>query len=240
MMPIALLGAGEFEDWHADVDRWLLAHADGDGRVLVAPLAAAPEGEESFASWAAKGLDHFGRLGVPAQVLPIKERGDAERPEVVGMLEGASMIFFSGGNPWHVAKSLEGTSFLARMCERLADGMAYAGCSAGVACLAARTYDSDATDLEQVFQRGLGIASGVLFAPHWDVVDDWVPGARAAIEAAAPPDTLVAIDEDTAMVGDGTEWDVHGRQAVHVLEDGAWADHAAGARFALPLPLRPG
>jgi hypothetical protein len=80
----------------------------------------------------------------------------------------------------------------------------------------------------------------VLFAPHWDVVDDWVPGARAAIEAAAPPDTLVAIDEDTAMVGDGTEWDVHGRQAVHVLEDGAWADHAAGARFALPLPLRPG
>ncbi len=238
MMPIALLGAGEFEDWHDDVDRWLLAHADGDGRVLVAPLASALEGDDVFASWAAKGLDHFGRLGVPAQVLPLKDRVDAERPEVIAMLDGASMIFFSGGNPWHVSKALEATSFLARMCARLSDGMAYAGCSAGVACLTARTYDSDATDLARVFQRGLGLVPDVLFAPHWDIVDDWVPGARAAITAAAAPDTLVAIDEDTAMVGDGTEWDVSGRQAVHVLEDGAWTDHGAGARFALPIVLR--
>jgi glutamine amidotransferase PdxT len=164
-------------------------------------------------------------------VLPLKDRVDAERPEVIAMLDGASMVFFSGGNPWHVSKALEGTSFLARMCARLREGMAYAGCSAGVACLTARTYDSDATDLARVFQRGLGLVPDVLFAPHWDIVDDWVPGARAAITAAAAPDTLVAIDEDTAMVGDGTEWDVSGRQAVHDPPPGA-------ADLARPLRVR--
>jgi cyanophycinase len=236
--PIALLGAGEFEDWHDDVDRWLLDRADGDGRVLIAPLASAAEGDDVFASWAAKGLDHYGRLGVPAQVLPLKTRADAERPEVLEMLEGASMLFFSGGNPWYVAQTLTGTPFWSRMCARLGEGMAYAGCSAGVACLTETTYDSNAADLDRVFQRGLGYVQGVLFAPHWDVLEDWVPGAKAAITSATPSDgVLVALDEDTAMVGDTVEWTVHGRQEIHLFRDGTWTDHGAGDRFSLPLPI---
>jgi cyanophycinase len=232
----ALLGAGEFEDWHADIDRWLLDRGDGDGRVLVAPLASAPEGDDVFASWAARGLDHYGRLGIPAQVLPLKTREDAERLEVIQMLDGASAIFFSGGNPWHVAKTLEGTSFFSRLCERIDDGLSYAGCSAGVACLTERTYDSDADDFERVFQRGLGYTRGILFAPHWDIVDSWIPGARAAIAGSLRPgETLVGLDERTAMLGDGLAWEVRGGAGVHVLNGEGWTTHGAGDAFTLAI-----
>lgn len=232
----ALMGAGEFEDWHAPIDRELLADTNGDGRVLIAPVASAPEGDDVFASWAAKGLDHYGRLGVPAQVLPLKTREDAARREVIEMLDDASLVFFSGGNPWYVAKTLEGTPLWSRLQERIDEGLAYAGCSAGVACLTERTFDSDTDDFERVFQRGLGYLRGVLFAPHWDMLDTWIPGARDAIAASlAPEETLVGLDERTAIVGDGTSWGVRGSGAVHLVAGGTMRTKIDGEAFMLAI-----
>ena len=37
MASFALLGSGEFEPWTEPVDRWLLEHGSGDGRVVVLP-----------------------------------------------------------------------------------------------------------------------------------------------------------------------------------------------------------
>jgi cyanophycinase-like exopeptidase len=232
----ALLGAGEFEPWHEDVDRWLLEQAHGDGSVLISPAAAAPEGDTMFDSWANKGLAHYERLGIPARVLPLKTRADADRADVIGMADEASVIFFSGGNPWYLASILAGSSLWERLRERLLDGLAYAGCSAGVACLTEMTYDSDTQDFETVFKPGLGYVRNALFAPHWDIVDTWIPGARGYITAAAPAGgVLVGLDEDTAMIGDGTAWTVHGRQAIHVFRSGSWTDHTDGTSFELAL-----
>jgi cyanophycinase len=235
----AFLGSGEFEPWTAEVDRRLLASADGDGRVVIAPTASAAEGDEVFDSWASKGLEHYARLGMPAVVAPVKTREDAERDDVVEMLAAASVVFFSGGNPWYLAETLRGTAFCRTLYERLDDGLAYAGCSAGVACLTETTYDSATDDMEEIWKPGLGYVRRTLFGPHWDMLDTWVPGARDAIVASTPDGgTLVAIDEDTAMVGDGERWEVLGRQRVHVLRDGAWSEHEPGSSFELPLELR--
>jgi cyanophycinase len=232
----AFLGSGEFEAWHDDVDRWLLDRAKGDGSVVVAPTASAPEGDEVFASWATKGLEHYRRLGVDARVLPVKIRGDASDDQALAMVRDASMIFFSGGNPWHLARVLEDTPLWRLLVERLDTGLAYAGCSAGVAFLTEKTYDSDTVDFDDVFKPGLGYVPNTLFAPHWDIVDGWVPGARAGITAAAPAGgVLVALDEDTAMLGDGAAWSVSGRQGIHVLRDGTWASYVGGDTFDLPL-----
>jgi cyanophycinase len=234
---LALLGSGEFEAWHDEVDRWLLDRADGDGGVLVVPTASAPEGDEVFDRWGAKGLDHYRRLGVPAEVLPLKSEVDAARPDLVDRLDHASLVFFSGGNPWYLSRVLDGSPFWDRLCDRLQQGLAYAGCSAGVACLTEMTYDTETDDLTDVWQRGLGfMGGGLLFAPHWDIVDSWIPGAREFITSSTPEGgTLVALDEDTAMVGDGARWIVHGRQRVHVYRSGSWTDHPAGASFELDL-----
>lgn len=231
----AFLGSGEFEDWHREIDRWLLARARGDG-VLILPTASAREGDEVFDSWGEKGLGHYRRLGVPAEVLPLKTREDASRPELVEALDRAALVFVSGGNPWHLSETMRDTPFWERLCGRMEDHLAYAGCSAGVACLTETTYDSDTQDLESVWQPGLGYFRDVLFGPHWDIIDTWVPGAsRFIVGSVRPGQTFVGIDEETAMVGDGSSWTVHGRQGVHVLEDGGWTTHRAGDAFELKL-----
>ena len=229
-----LMGAGEFEPWHDPIDLRIL---DGRaGTVLVAPTAAAHEGEAAFDLWAAKGLAHYERLGVPARVLPLRTRDDASRDEVVDALDDAAALFFSGGNPWRLAEVVRDTPFWTRVQERMADGLVYAGCSAGVACLTERTYDSDVEDLDQIFKPGLGVFRDLLFAPHWDTVDDWVPGTTTFIAGSVTPgETLIGIDEDTAMIGDGADWEVVGSAGVHVLGGEVWTEHRGGEAFHLPL-----
>lgn len=239
----AFLGSGEFEPWSEPVDRWVLERSDGDGRTLILPTASAPEGDDAFDAWGAKGIEHYERLGMTAEVVPIKTREDADRPEFVALVEGASAVYFSGGNPYHLATALQGSAFCRAMYGRLDDGLGFVGCSAGVACLTETTYDTAAEDLtsDEIWKPGLGYVRRALFALHWDVVDTWFPGAQAFIASSVGPGrTLVAIDEDTAMVGDGRSWRVLGRSGLHVLSDGAWTNHPAGARFDLPLDLARG
>ncbi len=227
----AFLGAGEFEPWSEVVDRWVLERADGDGRVLVVPTASAPEGDEVFEEWARKGLEHFEGLDVPVEVVPIKTREDAEREDLARRVHEASVVYFSGGNPYHLATVLRGSAFCRAMFERLEDGLGFVGCSAGVACLTETTYDTAVQDLtsSEVWKPGLSYVRRVLFAPHWDMVEQWFPGAQTFIVSSLEPgQTLVAIDEQTAMVGDGRRWDVLGRAGVHLHRDGAWTDHPAG------------
>jgi cyanophycinase-like exopeptidase len=90
-----------------------------------------------------------------------------------------------------------------------------------------------------LWKPGLGVVRGALFGPHWDIVDAWIPGARRFILASVPAGSVfVGIDEETAIVGDGTSWSVLGRGGVHVLAGGAWRTFGAGDAF--PLPLLPG
>lgn len=237
---LAFMGAGEFEPWSEVVDRWVLERADGDGRVLILPTASAPEGDDVFEDWAGKGLAHFREVGVQAEVLPIKAREDAEREDLAQRAHEASVVYFSGGNPYHLASVLRDSAFCRAMLDRLEDGLGYIGCSAGVACLTETTYDTAVDDLrtDAVWKPGLSYVRRLLFAPHWDTIERWYPGAQRFIVASLQPgQTLVAIDEETAMVGDGLAWTVLGRSGVHLHRDGAWADHPAGDVFELPLEL---
>jgi cyanophycinase-like exopeptidase len=235
----AFLGSGEFEPWSEPVDRWLVERSRNPvGVALVSPAAAAHEGEASFSSWASKGLEHYRRLGVPAEVLPLRTREDAHREDVVGRLDDASFVYFSGGNPARLAAMIVDTPFWSALCAALDDGLPYAGCSAGVACLTERTFDSESADLERIWQPGLGFARDLLFGPHWDIVDSWVPGASAFIVGSlGEGQVFVGLDEQTAMVGDGRDWSTQGRGGIHVLRAGAWASYRSGDDFELTLSL---
>ena len=235
----SLLGSGEFQPWSESADRWLLERADGDGRVLILPTAAAPEGDEVYLGWASMGLSHFSDLKIPSEVVELRTREDASTPRVVATLEGASVAYFSGGNPAYLAATLEGTPFWTRLLERLDEGMGYAGCSAGVACLAELTFDSTSQSLEDVYKPGLGIMRRAVLAPHWDIVDTWVPGAGEFIVGSVPEGSVfVGLDEDTAMLGDGSSWEVSGKSGIHIRSGGEWTTYRDGERFELPLDGR--
>lgn len=232
----SLLGSGEFQPWSEPVDRRLVAEADGDGRVLVLPTASAPEGKDVFERWGSLGLAHFSRLDIPAEVLELKTKEDTDDPRLLERLDGASAIYFSGGNPAYLAATLAESDFLEALLKQLDRGMAYAGCSAGVACLNEITFDSDTTEMDEVWKPGLDLVPRSLFAPHWDIVDTWIPGAREFIVGSVPDGyTFVGLDEDTAMVGDGATWEVLGNSGIHVRKDGGSATYRNGDRFELAL-----
>ncbi len=236
-MTWALLGSGEFEPWCEEVDRWLLERANGDGRVLVVPTASAPESDEVFDGWVAKGLAHYASLGIQAEAVQLRTREDAEREDLASMLDGASVAFFSGGNPAYLSATLRGTAFWAALRAAKARGLGYAGCSAGVACLGDQAPDSDANDIdEETWKPGLGVFPGAWFGPHWDALDTFKPGLTEFIVSSVPPgEVLLAIDEETAVVGDGSVWQVMGDAGAHVYLDGDWQHHGSGSVFELEL-----
>ncbi|HXY71217.1 MAG TPA: Type 1 glutamine amidotransferase-like domain-containing protein [Actinomycetota bacterium] len=237
----ALLGSGEFESWASSVDAWLLERASGDGRFLILPTASAPEGDRVFDRWARMGVEHYERQGLRADVVPLKDRRDAADPALLAPLRDASVVFFSGGNPAYLAATLEGTPAWEAILAGLGRGMAYAGCSAGVASLGEGAPDSAQRDpgREGFMRPGLELFPATYFMPHWDALNTYIPGLRELLRAAVPVGRrIVTIDENTAMIGDGSEWSVLGAGSVGVVSDGSERTFASGDAFTEDLAPR--
>ncbi|HEU5002681.1 MAG TPA: Type 1 glutamine amidotransferase-like domain-containing protein [Actinomycetota bacterium] len=244
-----LFGSGEFLPWATTVDRVLVARAGGpegirvggpDGaRVLVVPTASAPEGDTVFARWAEMGIDHYRGMGMAPELAAIRVREDADRPEVAARVAGASLVYFSGGNPAYLARTLKGTAFWAAVAGALDAGCALAGSSAGMSFLGGRTFDPAARVPGglRVWVDGLGHFPRALLGPHWDAVDRWLPGATGMMLAAVPEGwSFIGVDEDTAVVGDGNHWEVMGRGTATVRRAGEDpVVVASGASFDLAL-----
>jgi len=124
-----LLGSGEFEPWSHEVEARALREATGDGSVVILPTASSTEGDGVFDRWARMGFDHYAESGVPAEVLPVKVRDDAAREDVAARAEAASMIYFSGGKPTHLAEVLHDSALLAAILRAMDRGAVWAGCS---------------------------------------------------------------------------------------------------------------
>jgi cyanophycinase-like exopeptidase len=63
-----------------------------------------------------------------------------------------------------------------------------------------------------------------------------MPGASDFMVAAVPEGfTFIGMDEDTAMVGSGSSWEVIGKSGIHVKSGDEWATYRDGERFELAL-----
>lgn len=233
---IELLSSGDFEPSAVGPDRAALELARGDGRVLVLPTAVAPEGPDAVARIGRDALDHFDTLGTAARLLPLLTRDDASRPDLVALVAGASMVFLAGGQPAYLATALLGTPFWSAVTAAADRGTAIAGCSAGMWVLGELAPVSTITSVaDHAWVPGLRLVPNVVLAAHWDALDTFVPGLQRAVQAAIPESlTLVAIEERTAAIGDGIDWQVFGRGVVMVTRAGHRLTFRRGERFRLP------
>ncbi len=224
-----LLGSGEFEPWSEEVEREALGGRAG--HVAICPTASAPEGDEVFERWAGMGLEHYAAMGVPAEVVPLRTRADAEDPASAASIEKAAMVFFSGGNPRYLADTIATTPFWEALVERLDAGTVYAGCSAG-AMVASRSPDARPR-FGAAWAAGLSLVPGGSFLPHWDRARH-IPGLRAFATAKAGGGWFAGIDERTAILGDGADWRVFGLGSVTFRLDGTTRRVPAGEVFSTP------
>jgi cyanophycinase-like exopeptidase len=225
-----LLGAGEFLPWTEDAERTVLRMTQRSGPIAILPAASAPEGDAVFDRWGRMGLDHYAQLGLDARVVPLKTHGDALDPALIAMLDDVSMVFFSGGNPAYLARTLDGTPFLEALVRGLTSGMVFAGCSAGAMVAGARVGTTTGPGFRSA---GLGLVAHVRFGVHWNRVPG-LPGVKRFMTAGSErADAFVGIDEMTAIAGDGAGWRVFGAGRVEVRRHGDRSFYSAGDEFSL-------
>lgn len=227
--PLALVGSGEYLPVMEKVEGMLLLGRAP--RYVQIPTAAAPEGERSLRRWLDLGASQADRLGVEQVPIVARDRSEADAPELAALVDGAGLVYLSGGNPAFLAKTLRGTRVWDAIVAAWQSGTALAGCSAGAIALTGWVPSMRALDREP--DPGLGILPNLRVLPHFDKMLGWVPDllTRAVLRPPAGT-TVIGIDEETAIVdvtGGGHSWQVHGRQQAWVLSDGKRRGFAAGS-----------
>ena len=231
--PLALVGSGEYLPVMHEVEAALIAGRPP--RFVQLATAAAPEGQGSMARWHVLGLAAALRIGVEQVVVPVLDRVSADDEGLASLVEGAGLVYLSGGNPGFLAETLQGSRVWAAIEAAWRAGAALAGCSAGAMAMGGRVAPIRTPWREA--PPGLGVVPGVEVLPHFDRFAARLPDRLVDWLASAPDDvTVVGIDEDTAVVWDGAAWAVRGRQSAWLLQPDGRAGFAAGSAIPLPAP----
>ncbi len=235
--PIALVGSGEYLPVMEPLERRLL---DGrPPRYVQLATAAAPEGVDSLARWHRLGQESAERLGVEQVVVPVVDRISADDEAVAGLVDGAGLVYLSGGSPPFLATTLQGTAVWAAIERAWRAGAALAGCSAGAMALC-----GEVPDIRHPFKGpvdGLGAVPGLTVLPHFDRFAHLLPDAvLRRVSSPAAGVVAVGIDEDTALVGgwrdDPEEWEVVGTASVWLLTPDGREEWKSGSVVRLPAP----
>ena len=196
------------------------------------PTAAGGESEDRLNHWHQLGRAQADRLGVESRSLPLYNREDAFKEEFVEIIEDAALIYFSGGDPHHLASTLDDTPVWNAIVRAWNSGASLMGCSAGAMAMGSEII---AIRKSQV-TRGLGLLPTIQTIPHYDRFLGWVPDRIASTILRVEAGTnLVGIDENTALIRDGAEtpWRVWGEGKVHLLNKPEPHSFEAGAEFTL-------
>jgi cyanophycinase len=217
---VALVGAGEFLVPMAEFDRGLLeATGRPRPRVVILPTASAPDGEETFRTWAAMGVEHFGALGAEVEPVLVRDAGEGHDAAALQAIGEADLVYLSGGHPRHLVRVLHESPLGEALAAAHARGAVIAGCSAGAMAIVARTMDVRFVPRVRMplpfpirWSDGLALVDGVAVMPRYDA---WPEPLAALVALQAPRGAaILGIDEETAVVGRNGAWQVHGRGRV--------------------------
>jgi len=230
---IALLGSGEYLSIMDDVDKFLISQARKDGRlprVICLPTAAGREGKTSVDRWSRMGIEHFQRLDTEVEALPIIDKISANDPRWIPILENANLIYLSGGDPFYLFKTMNGSQAWQAAQTAWSQGAILAGCSAGAMILGEKIPDLWRAGFRSV--RTFGLVPATYITPHFDAIPGiWKPVLDALCRNLKKTETLVGIDENTALVGRlGHEWQVMGQNRIHIVKRDGSRSYKKGDR----------
>ncbi len=211
----------------------ILDARSGAGPLCVVPTASGVA-EESMTS-AIERIDSWGGEGTAVGVLLTEdEPGLADDPAVAARLEGCSGFFFTGGSQSRIIDTFrpEGRDTPAHdaLMARWRAGAVVAGTSAGAAMMGRRIIATGTSaaafehglrateDGEGVWIRdGMGFFDSGFLDQHFLARGRWGRLLIAALDGAAY-DVGIGIDENTALVVDGTRARVVGASGVVVID----------------------
>lgn len=229
---------------HEDKDRGKvilrrLAGLVGDGKLVIATLAsehastAWKEYEDAMRSVGVRHLYH----------LRIESRADAESTKAMGVLEGATGVFFTGGDQLRLTTLIGDTPVFSRCYEIFVNGGVIAGTSAGASVLSDAMIVSGDGDASPRINDSLHVAPGFGFAKDMVIDQHFAERGRVGrligVIAQNPRILGVGIDENTAVeVEPFRRLRVLGRGSVYIIDasdvsDTNVADEARGRAISI-------
>ena len=201
----------------AIVERFLNLAGGPDAPIVVIPTAGGEDEYDQY--W--RGLRQFKEAGATQlTVLHTKDRGVANSDEFVKPIREARGVWFGGGRQWHLADSYLDTKVHAELWALLERGGVIGGSSAGATIQGSYLARGDTKTNEIMMgdhEVGLGFVKNVAIDQHllrrnrqFDLLE--------IIEAR--PDLLgIGLDENTAIVVQGDEFEVIGESYVVIYDN---------------------
>jgi cyanophycinase len=209
-----------------------------DGGVLVLATVASHEPEGYFESY----QKAFEGLGVgELRELYVNERHETQDPAKLALFEGASAVFFTGGDQLRISSQIGDTPIEARVREIFRRGGLVAGTSAGASMMSetmlVRGSSQESYRIGDLHMApGLGLVRDMIIDQHF--AERGRIGRLLGAVAHNPRVLGVGLDEDTAAIIQGGTLKAIGRAAVYVV-DGAEVSHSnvaeAEADYALSM-----
>jgi cyanophycinase len=216
---LVIIGGHEDRTGEKLILRAVADRLDDKGKIVVCTVASAepdPLWEEYESAFRALGVPHVYRLDIEA-------RQDATTPRAMRILEGASGVFFTGGDQLKITSQVGDTPVYSRVQEIYEQGGVIAGTSAGASAM------SETMMVTNNGEASYRIKSGLLMAPGLGLAHDMLidqhfaergrMGRLIGAVSQNPRVLGIGIDENTAMIVErDREFRVLGAGAVYVVD----------------------
>src|ERR671917_200600 len=210
--PLIIIGGGEDKEGRRVILREVAKHLDGGKLVLATVASHEPEGY--FEAY----QNAFADLGITDLVeVYVKDRAETLDPDKLRLFEGATGVFFSGGDQLRISSQIGDTPVEQRVREIHERGGVIAGTSAGASVMS-ETMLVKGTSGESHRIGDLHMAPGLGFMRDAIIDQHFAERGRfgrlLGAVAHNPRELGIGIDEDTAIVVEGTRFRVIGSGCV--------------------------
>jgi cyanophycinase len=168
-------------------------------------------------------INIFKRLGANlVEVIDTRSREDAEEESAVRLIEYATGIFFTGGDQSKIVDTIKGTLLDKAIHKRHGEGAVIGGTSAGAAMMpdemivGGASVSNPSVDAVEM-GPGMGFLPGIVVDQHF--AQRGRLGRLLAALVLEPAVLGLGIDEDTAIIVNGDEFQVVGSGAITVVDE---------------------
>lgn len=217
--PLVIIGGAEDREGDCKILREFIRLAGGKKAQIVVLTAATSEPREAGETY----IDVFERLGAAnVWVVDTRDQEDANHVDAVRVIGQASGIFFTGGDQARIVERIQGTILEGAIRKRYMGGAVIAGTSAGAAIMpdvmivrgdSETSPRSDAVTLG----TGMGFVSGIVVDQHF--AQRGRLGRLLTALVLKPSIIGVGVDENTAVIVSGDEFEVLGEGAVTIVDE---------------------
>ncbi len=217
--PLVIIGGAEDREGDCLVLREFLRAAGGVKAHIAVMTTATSLPEEVGEDY----IRVFERLGAEAvELVHTEQREDSERESNLKKVERATGIFFTGGDQSRIVDFIKGTSLDKVMHRRHREGAVIGGTSAGAAMMpdqmivGGASVSNPSVDAVEM-GPGMGFMPGIVVDQHF--AERGRLGRLLAALVQQPAVLGLGIDEDTAIIVTGDEFEVVGRGAITVVDE---------------------